>query len=192
MKFFKMIIILSIVSFLNISNVFGKSDCEEVTGNDRGFKMIVNFGKMFFNGYNYAKKTNIEYSKSKMKKYILGICDSQPDVSTDEMFGKAADTNFDMSKFKKATVSKPKKYEFSMEKLFTNWGLDEKFKKCAIKNTPPSAISFFEKRFPIAEERREAAGKKSYGKKILIKVFYSGKDAKFMKTLFNFYEKKCD
>ena len=71
MKFFKMIIILSIVSVLNISNVFGKSECDDITGKPAGLNMITSFGELYFDGYNYAKKTNIKYSKSKMKKYIL-------------------------------------------------------------------------------------------------------------------------
>ena len=106
MKFFKMIIILSIVSVLNISNVFGKSECEDITGKPMGLNMITSFGDLYFAGYNHAKKTNIKYSKSKMKKYILAICDSQPDIRVKGIFAKAADTNFDMSKFKKESVSK--------------------------------------------------------------------------------------
>ena len=128
MKKLNILLVIIIINFLSINFAFAKSECDEILSNKMAMSMTTGVGKMFFNGYNHAKGSNIKYSKSKMKEYILVFCDSQPDVSMVEIFGKAADTNFDMSKFKKATVSKLRK----IDRFFIN--LDNDFENFKMTN----------------------------------------------------------
>jgi len=155
MKFLKIVLIISIVSFLNTSNVLGNY-CKTVMDTKMALDFNIDFGILYFYGYNYAKKTNINYSKSKMKEYVIAVCESQPDASVDEIYGKAAETNYDMSKFSYGNTSYDEEFVIALNKIVPV------SRECILKKTPPNIRKIFASKLDKLEIE---CGKKCIDKK---------------------------
>ena len=189
MKKLNILLVIIIINFLSINFAFAKSECDEILSNKMAMSMTTGVGKMFFNGYNHAKGSNFKYSESKMKKFIRASCTVDNNIKIDKIFANAADTNFDMSKFKKATVSKLRK----IDRFFIN--LDDDFnnvyfRKCYINDLKDSAITLFEGSYDKLEPMRNAAQIKRYTKDMLLYVFGEERLGKIVKS-FEKLEKKC-
>ena len=61
------IISLLIFIFLIYNPIFAKSDCSDILKNRTSLNMTVGLGKMFFNGYNYAKKQILNIAKVNLR-----------------------------------------------------------------------------------------------------------------------------
>ena len=189
MKKLNILLVIIIINFLSINFAFAKSECDEILSNKMAMSMTTGVGKMFFNGYNHAKGSNIKYSESKMKKFIRASCTVDNNIKIDKIFANAADTNFDMSKFKKAIVSKLRK----IDRFFIYLDNDFKnvfFRKCYINNLKDSTITLFEGSYDKLEPMRNAAQIKRYTKDMILYVFGAERLGKIMKT-FEKLEKKC-
>ena len=73
MKKLNILLVIIIINFLSINFAFAKSECDEILSNKMAMSMTTGVGKMFFNGYNHAKGSNIKYSESKMKKLFVQV-----------------------------------------------------------------------------------------------------------------------
>ena len=190
MKKLNILLVIIIINFLSINFAFAKSECDEILSNKMAMSMTTGVGKMFFNGYNHAKGSNFNYSESKMKKFIRASCTVDNNIKIDKIFANAADTNFDMSKFKKTTVSEKLR---KIDKFFIYLDGDFKnvfFRKCYINNLKDSAITLFEGSYDKLEPMRNAAQIKRYTKDMMLYVFGAERLGKIMKT-FEKIEKKC-
>ena len=125
-----------------------------------------------------------------MKKFIRASCTVDNNIKIDKIFANAADTNFDMSKFKKTTVSEKLR---KIDKFFIYLDGDFKnvfFRKCYINNLKDSTITLFEGSYDKLEPMRNAAQIKRYTKDMMLYVFGAERLGKIMKT-FEKLEKKC-
>ena len=71
MKKLNILLATLFVFFVYQNLVLAKSECEEILSSEMPLKMTVGIGKMYFNGYNYAKKTNIKYLARKSISCLL-------------------------------------------------------------------------------------------------------------------------
>lgn len=96
MKKMNLILATMFVFLLSHNPVLGQTECDAL-GQKSVINTVVGMGEMYFNGYNHAKKSNIKYTKSKMKSYIKASCTAFPKIGIEKIFANAADTNFSLS-----------------------------------------------------------------------------------------------
>ncbi len=178
------IISLLIFIFLIYNPIFAKSDCSDILKNRTSLNMTVGLGKMFFNGYNYAKKTNIKYSKSKFKKFIKAICRIEKNITYAEIFGRAADSNLDTSQFKlKVTEAEDSTGNLkTIDKFFINYHKHFKenpdTRKCFISHLHKDrgAVKFIELKYEELESLRTSQGEDYYKESWIDEVFQEDAD----------------
>ena len=88
-----LILATMLIFFLSHNLAIAETACESLD-DKRGLNMVVGFGGPYFKGYNHGKGTNLKYSKSKMKKFMSASCAADPNITIDEIFANAVDTNF--------------------------------------------------------------------------------------------------
>ena len=116
MKKINILLTTIFVFFLSHNLAIAETACEGLE-NKIGLNMVVGFGKMYFTGYNHGKGTNIKYTKSKMKDFILASCEADPTIEIDKIFANAADTNFKPPSMPESVVNN--KQQFLLDKW---WG----------------------------------------------------------------------
>ena len=107
------------IILFNQNFVVAETPCEKILENELMLDMTAGAGRMFIKGYNYAKKTDIKYYKSKMKDFIRASCYSDNNIKIEKIFANAADTNFELASIPSSVVNNK---QFLLNKW---WGLGE-------------------------------------------------------------------
>ena len=116
MKKINILLATIFVFFLSHNLAIAETECDGLK-TEMGLNMVVGFGTMYFDGYNHGKGTNIKYTKSKMKDFILASCEADPTIEIDKIFANAADTNFKPPSMPESVVNN--KQQFLLDKW---WG----------------------------------------------------------------------
>lgn len=169
MRKLKIILATFIILFVNQHLVLAKSVCDEILGDKNGLNFLAGEVKLFFEGYSYAKNTEISYTKSKMKDYFIGSCTVSPNLSVDKMLRNAADTNFELPS-SVVNNKQSKKINLFFIHLDKFWEKNENGRKCVINQIPKGGQNFLERKYDELEPLRKKAGKKRYSEQMVDEV----------------------
>ena len=190
MRKLKIILATIIILFVNQHLVLAKSVCDEILGDKNGLNFLAGEVKLFFEGYSYAKNTEISYTKSKMKDYFIGSCRVFPNLSIDKMLRNAADTNFELpSSVVNNKQSKKQKIDLFFIRLDKHWEKNEMDRRCVISKMEKGLQEYLGEKYDELEPLRKKTGEKRYSEKMLNKALHNDLDG-FFKEMQKYF-KKC-